>query len=169
MVNASASSLQAAAVPLSPRVLRPGALALDMMYGAGGRWLHAVGRQSTAQWAAMAWACWSSRRPRLSSCGAAMRPATAPVLAELRQRLRPPADESAAARVGRAALRLLLLVVIGLVGLQLYFVCRIALMAVVDPASTTFQRSEAWRLLVRQGLGPLAPGVGARCARSRPT
>jgi monofunctional glycosyltransferase len=59
--------------------------------------------------------------------------------------------KGAAARVGRAALRLLLLVVIGLVALQLYFLCRIALMSVVDPASTTFQRSEAWRLLVDKG------------------
>lgn len=31
-------------------------------------------------------------------------------------------------------------------GLQLYFLARIALMLVVDPQSTTFQRSEAWRL-----------------------
>ena len=34
------------------------------------------------------------------------------------------------------------------VALQLWFVFRIALMAVVDPQSTTFQRSEAWRLLL---------------------
>lgn len=34
VINASASSLQGAAVPVSPAVLRPGALALDMMYGA---------------------------------------------------------------------------------------------------------------------------------------
>ena len=32
--------------------------------------------------------------------------------------------------------------------LQLVFIGRIALMAVLDPQSTTFQRSEAWRLLV---------------------
>jgi monofunctional glycosyltransferase len=44
--------------------------------------------------------------------------------------------------------RLALLVVVSLVALQLYFVARIALMAVVDPQSTTFQRSEAWRLVV---------------------
>jgi monofunctional biosynthetic peptidoglycan transglycosylase len=36
------------------------------------------------------------------------------------------------------------------VSLQLYFVARIALMAVLAPQSTTFQRSEAWRLLVDQ-------------------
>ncbi len=42
--------------------------------------------------------------------------------------------------------RLALLVVVSFVALQLYFLARIALMAVVDPQSTTFQRSEAWRL-----------------------
>ncbi len=42
-----------------------------------------------------------------------------------------------------------LVVVCGL-SLQLYFLGRVALMAVVDPQSTTFQRSEAWRLLVEQ-------------------
>jgi monofunctional biosynthetic peptidoglycan transglycosylase len=30
--------------------------------------------------------------------------------------------------------------------LQLFFIGRIALMAVLDPQSTTFERSEAWRL-----------------------
>ena len=35
--------------------------------------------------------------------------------------------------------------------LQLYFLVRIALMLVVDPQSTTFQRSEMWRLLVQHG------------------
>jgi len=34
--------------------------------------------------------------------------------------------------------------------LQLYFVARVALMAVIDPQSTSFQRSEAWRLLSEQ-------------------
>ncbi|MEY2892586.1 MAG: hypothetical protein RJA98_2494 [Pseudomonadota bacterium] len=34
VINASASSLQGAGVPVSPAVLRPGTLALDMMYGA---------------------------------------------------------------------------------------------------------------------------------------
>jgi monofunctional biosynthetic peptidoglycan transglycosylase len=36
------------------------------------------------------------------------------------------------------------------VALQLVFVARIALMAVVDPQSTAFQRSEAWRLLTEK-------------------
>ncbi len=48
----------------------------------------------------------------------------------------------------RTALRLLGLLLLCALALQLVFVARIALMAVVDPQSTTFQRSEAWRLLV---------------------
>jgi monofunctional glycosyltransferase len=46
--------------------------------------------------------------------------------------------------------RLLVLVLLCLVSLQVYFVARIALMAVLAPQSTTFQRSEAWRLLVEK-------------------
>jgi monofunctional glycosyltransferase len=48
----------------------------------------------------------------------------------------------------RHTLRLLLLLALCTLALQLVFVARIALMAVLDPQSTTFQRSEAWRLLV---------------------
>jgi monofunctional glycosyltransferase len=44
---------------------------------------------------------------------------------------------------------LALLLLCGL-ALQLYFLARVALMQVVDPQSTSFQRSEAWRLLVEQ-------------------
>jgi monofunctional biosynthetic peptidoglycan transglycosylase len=47
--------------------------------------------------------------------------------------------------------RLLGLLALTLLALQLYFVLRIALMALVDPQSTTFQRSEAWRLLSERG------------------
>jgi monofunctional glycosyltransferase len=47
--------------------------------------------------------------------------------------------------------RLLALVALCLLALQVFFVGRIALMAVVDPASTTFQRSEMWRLLTETG------------------
>ena len=43
------------------------------------------------------------------------------------------------------------LLLISLLALQLFFVARIALMAVVDPQSTTFQRSEAWRLMSEKG------------------
>jgi monofunctional biosynthetic peptidoglycan transglycosylase len=45
-------------------------------------------------------------------------------------------------RIGRP----LALVLLCVVALQLYFLLRIALMNLVDPQSTTFQRSEAWRL-----------------------
>jgi monofunctional biosynthetic peptidoglycan transglycosylase len=50
----------------------------------------------------------------------------------------------------RVAGRLLALLLLGLVALQLGFALRIAAMAWVDPQSTSFQRSEAWRLLVER-------------------
>ncbi|MEO8078934.1 MAG: transglycosylase domain-containing protein [Caldimonas sp.] len=50
------------------------------------------------------------------------------------------------ARTTRTVLRLLLLCAVCAGALQLYFITRIALMRVLDPQSTTFQRSEAWRL-----------------------
>ena len=52
---------------------------------------------------------------------------------------------------GRSLRRFALLVAVCALALQLYFVARIALMALVDPASTTFQRSEAWRLALAPG------------------
>ena len=48
------------------------------------------------------------------------------------------------------ALRLALLLLIAFVSLQAYFALRIALMVLVDPQSTTFQRSEMWRLAATQ-------------------
>ena len=42
------------------------------------------------------------------------------------------------------------LLLLSALALQGFFAARIALMAVVDPQSTTFQRSEAWRLLTEQ-------------------
>ena len=53
----------------------------------------------------------------------------------------------------KALLRLLGLVLLAGLALQVYFVARIALMAVVDPESTAFQRSEAW--LVARHTGSL--------------
>jgi monofunctional biosynthetic peptidoglycan transglycosylase len=47
----------------------------------------------------------------------------------------------------RTVWRLLGLIVLGGLALQLYFAARIALMIVVDPQSTTFQRSEMARIL----------------------
>ena len=46
-----------------------------------------------------------------------------------------------------SAWRLFALVVLSALALQLYFFSRVVLMTVADPQSTTFQRSEAWRLL----------------------
>jgi len=42
--------------------------------------------------------------------------------------------------------RWIALALLAFVALQLFFIVRIGLMAVVDPQSTTFQRSEAWRI-----------------------
>ena len=53
--------------------------------------------------------------------------------------------------VGSHLWRLAALLVVCFVALQLYFVARIALMTVVAPQSTTFQRSEMWRLLSETG------------------
>lgn len=47
----------------------------------------------------------------------------------------------------RAIARWGLLLVLAFVALQLFFVLRIATMLVIDPQSTTFERSEAWRVL----------------------
>ncbi len=51
-------------------------------------------------------------------------------------------------------LRWLGLLIAALLALQLFFVVRIAAMAVVDPQSTAFQRSEAWRVLNEKGSLP---------------
>ena len=87
VVNATASSLHGRAVPVAGSVLRRGALALDMMYGAAA--------QPFLDWAARA----RRARPRrpghagraggrgVSASGAACAPQTAPVLAALRARL----------------------------------------------------------------------------------
>lgn len=50
----------------------------------------------------------------------------------------------------KGLLRWLLLLVLAGLALQLFFVLRIALAVVVDPQSTTFQRSEAWRIAVER-------------------
>ena len=86
VVNASSSSLAGAAVPVPDRVLAPGALAVDRMYGAPARpflaWaaMHGAaardGLGMLVEQAAEAFALWRGVRPR-----------TAPVLAALRARL----------------------------------------------------------------------------------
>ena len=86
VVNATASSLQGAAVPVPHSVLAPGTLALDMMYGAAAQpfldWAAAQGATGRdglgmlVEQAAEAFALWRG-----------VRPATAPVLAALRERM----------------------------------------------------------------------------------
>lgn len=88
VVNASASSLKGASVPLPGGVLRPGALALDMMYGPAAtgflQWAQehgGIGRDGLGmlvEQAAEAFQVWRG-----------VRPLTASVLADLRQRLTP--------------------------------------------------------------------------------
>jgi len=85
VVNASASSLGRADVPVSARVLAPGALALDMMYGPAAqpflRWAEAHGAQGRdglgmlVEQAAQAFVLWRGVLPE-----------TAPVLSALRER-----------------------------------------------------------------------------------
>jgi shikimate dehydrogenase len=86
VVNASASSLQGAAIPVPASVLAPGALALDMMYGAAAQpfldWAAANGAHGRdglgmlVEQAAAAFELWRG-----------IRPDTAPVLLALRQRM----------------------------------------------------------------------------------
>ena len=86
IVNATLSSLLGAAVPVSPGVLAPGTLALDLMYGAAAQpfldWAEthgASGRDGLGmlvEQAAEAFELWRG-----------VRPATAPVLATLRERM----------------------------------------------------------------------------------
>lgn len=86
VINASASSLQGAAVPVPARVLAPGALAVDLMYGAAAApflaWAEAAGARARdglgmlVEQAAEAFFAWRGVRPQ-----------TAPVLQALREHL----------------------------------------------------------------------------------
>ena len=51
----------------------------------------------------------------------------------------------------KAALRWIILLVVAALALELFFIGRIALMAVIDPQSTTFQRSDAYLMLKDKG------------------
>ena len=53
-----------------------------------------------------------------------------------------------AASIARGIGRFVGLLVLAFVALQIWFLIRIALMLAIDPQSTTFQRSEAWRLVL---------------------
>ncbi len=86
VINATASSLQSAAVPVGAEVLAPGALAVDLMYGAAAQgfldWAHAAGARARdglgmlVEQAAEAFWFWRGVHPE-----------TGPVLAALRARL----------------------------------------------------------------------------------
>ena len=99
LVNATAASLQAAVPPLPAGTLRPGALALDMMYGAAAlpflRWARAQGAVARdglgmlVEQASEAFFVWMGQRP-----------ATFQVLAELRREV--DAQVEAAARSAEA-------------------------------------------------------------------
>ena len=88
VINATASSLQGAGVPVPGSVLAPGGLALDMMYGPAAQgfldWATAHGAQARdglgmlVEQAAQAFELWRG-----------VRPLTAPVLASLRERMAP--------------------------------------------------------------------------------
>lgn len=90
VLNASASSLAGQASPVPARVLKPGALAVDLMYGPASEpflaWARAHGARAEdglgmlVEQAAEAFAWWRGVRPN-----------TVPVLAALRQRLAAPA------------------------------------------------------------------------------
>jgi monofunctional biosynthetic peptidoglycan transglycosylase len=56
--------------------------------------------------------------------------------------------------LGTHLLRLAGLVLLCALALQLWFLGRVALMVVVDPQSTTFQRSEIWRIVTTRGELP---------------
>ena len=85
LVNATAASLQGALPALPPGTLRPGALALDMMYGAAARpFLDAMAAQGArprdglgmlVEQAAEAYALWLGRRPETPLVLAALRAA----------------------------------------------------------------------------------------------
>jgi monofunctional biosynthetic peptidoglycan transglycosylase len=56
--------------------------------------------------------------------------------------------------VGAALLRLVALIAISALALQLFFLARIGVIAFIDPQSTTFQRSEIWRITTEKGHLP---------------
>jgi monofunctional biosynthetic peptidoglycan transglycosylase len=51
----------------------------------------------------------------------------------------------------KALLRWVVLLLVAAAALQVFFLARIALAATMDPQSTTFQRSEAWRIRIQKG------------------
>jgi monofunctional biosynthetic peptidoglycan transglycosylase len=62
----------------------------------------------------------------------------------------------------KALLRWIALLLASVLALQIFFVARIAIMATVNPQSTTFERSEAWRLVREKGLPSAKLRTGLR-------
>lgn len=50
--------------------------------------------------------------------------------------------------------KILLLLILSALLLQFFFILKIAMMAVIAPQSTSFQRSEIWRIVLKQGRLP---------------
>lgn len=50
--------------------------------------------------------------------------------------------------------RILCLLIVSFIALQLFFLAKVVLMNVIAPQSTSFQRSEAWRIVTNQGELP---------------
>ena len=158
--------------PLPAGTLRPGALALDMMYGAAAlpflRWARAQGAVArdglgmlVEQAAEAYFVWWACARARSGADRAAPRGRRAD-----RSRDRAgPALERGLRSVGR----LVGMLVVALLALQLFFLLRIALMVVVDPQSTTFQRCEIWRLAVEKHQLPWSQEQRCRAAASPTT
>ena len=61
----------------------------------------------------------------------------------------------------RAIVRWLACLAVAGLALQLFFIGRIALMTVVDPQSTTFQRSEAWKIATQGRANADAVGIAS--------
>ncbi len=74
IINATAASLSDDVPPLPPGLYADGALAYDMMYGRGDTAFMAAAAPTAPHVSPTASACWSSRRPRASPCGAASGP-----------------------------------------------------------------------------------------------
>jgi monofunctional biosynthetic peptidoglycan transglycosylase len=140
IINGTASSLSGAGVPVGEHVLKPGALAYDMMYGPGAQGFMDWAKQHGAvprdglgmlvEQAAEAFLIWRCVRRQVRfwlSCARCW------------------------VKSMRPALRWFGLVAVALLLFQLFFVARIAAMLVIDPQSTAFERSEAWRVTTEKG------------------
>ena len=154
--------------PVQAPVLAPGALAVDLMYGAAAEpflaWARAARRHARrdglgmlVEQAAEAFRALARRAPA-HGAGAA---GAARAAWRRRHEGRPGHRRTRAAPAGAAAALLRW-------RCKSSSRCASALMACVDPQSTTFQRSEAWRLLAEKQAHPVEPALGRR-RRPSPT